>query len=379
MGGAASLIEKDGKADPKTPEEWAAWANENVSTDELAAFCKSLTKKVEKETRNLGTSTLELQQGLFRILQGAAYRCYKEKYAADFHTHESTKPELPYTLENFANFVEACFELLKSLGVMHEDCHAIYDDLVASVRAEVERASGEGPEGKQGDEDDENPNYFYEGFHHPDDDEEKRTLKDDLNGDGKVDKWDEGIAFSRESHKVIIRESEDKVLTFGTSCAHYWYNEFMPKLLACVTVSTKEDAEKQKSGAFLNEADLDAWYEKAKAAGDFRKFGQDVVGGWDRLKGKTVEKLSVRRAWRMSRGYLNGPQKLREREAEGNAHHRTTGNLSQYVPFIDIHLGRLYIKNEAMRVTFPYFIGNAAWRWMHTVAEIACESDMLGV
>ena len=48
------------------------------------------------------------------------------------------------------------------------------------------------------------------------------------------------------------------------------------------------------------------------------------------------EKLSVRQAWRLTRHYLNGIQKRRERAECG----QNDGFLSQYVPFLDVYLGR---------------------------------------
>lgn len=44
--------------------------------------------------------------------------------------------------------------------------------------------------------------------------------------------------------------------------------------------------------------------------------------------------------------------------------------LSQYVAFIDVYLGRNDVKDSQMRVSFPYYLGPAVWRFFHTTAEI---------
>jgi hypothetical protein len=74
-------------------------------------------------------------------------------------------------------------------------------------------------------------------------------------------------------------------------------------------------------------------------------------------------------ARRLTRGYLNGIQKQRERELE--AHHRRTGGLSRYVPFLDVYLGTNFVERGEMRVSFPYYLGYTTWRLLHTVPEIA--------
>ena len=65
-----------------------------------------------------------------------------------------------------------------------------------------------------------------------------------------------------------------------------------------------------------------------------------------------AQRLAAMRAWRLTRHYLNGVQKRRER-ANG-VDHRFTGDLSYYVPFIDVMLRRGYVEHAEMRVSFPY-------------------------
>eukprot|EP00899_Mesostigma_viride_P021132 jgi/Mesvir1/2901/Mv13973-RA.2 len=144
----------------------------------------------------------------------------------------------------------------------------------------------------------------------------------------------------------------------------FWYNEFMPKLLKACSVGAKE--------AYMegdDEPSLDKWHEEARTRGEFSKYGQDVVGGWSGLS--LPQKVSIRQAWRLTSSYLNGLQKRRERHEEGGGH-RETGALSQYVAFIDAFLGRSDVADQAMRVSFPYYLGNCVWRFLHTAAEIVC-------
>merc|ERR1719487_2800150 len=47
--------------------------------------------------------------------------------------------------------------------------------------------------------------------------------------------------------------------------------------------------------------------------------------------------------------------------------------MTQYVPFLDVYLGRSFVQEAAMRSTFPYFIGPRVWLFKHLVAERAAE------
>lgn len=74
-------------------------------------------------------------------------------------------------------------------------------------------------------------------------------------------------------------------------------------------------------------------------------------------------------------------QKRRERLEFG----RESGALSQYVSFVDVYLDRSDVKDAQMRVSFPYYIGPAVWRFFHTTAEIVCtkppeqQKELVGV
>ena len=94
------------------------------------------------------------------------------------------------------------------------------------------------------------------------------------------------------------------------------------------------------------------------------RYGADVAEGFPKYAAK--QKLMLQQAWRLTHNYLNGVQKRRERLEFG----RESGELSQYVSFIDVYIDRTEVKNSQMRVSFPYYIGPAVWRFLHTTAEI---------
>ena len=76
---------------------------------------KSSLKLDEKSIQ--GTSPLQMQIGLFRLLQGAAYRSFRESYSANSETHLRAY-DLPYTIPNFVRFVNAALDLFLSLGIV---------------------------------------------------------------------------------------------------------------------------------------------------------------------------------------------------------------------------------------------------------------------
>ncbi|MEM1130689.1 MAG: EF-hand domain-containing protein [Pseudomonadota bacterium] len=85
-----------------------------------------------------GTSVLQMQIGLFRLLQGAAYRTFRENYAVNCFTHLQAR-KLPYTVPHFVGFVDASVALYKAMGVCPAECAPALDALVASVGDEYLR------------------------------------------------------------------------------------------------------------------------------------------------------------------------------------------------------------------------------------------------
>ncbi|MEQ8959654.1 MAG: EF-hand domain-containing protein, partial [Coleofasciculus sp. C2-GNP5-27] len=87
-----------------TPE-----ADTTLSTQDLAAEVTKLeeilTQQVKDDcTRKRGTSRLQMQIGLFRLIQGAAYRCFRESFSANHETHLRVR-NLPYRISDFTKFV----------------------------------------------------------------------------------------------------------------------------------------------------------------------------------------------------------------------------------------------------------------------------------
>ena len=120
-----------------------------------------------------------------------------------------------------------------------------------------------------------------------------------------------------------------------------------------------------------DEASLDTWFDEELGSRRLDRFGRDVVDGWPSISPRV--KLSIKRAWRLTVHYFLGPQKQRERSLESGADHRATGDLSQYVAFLDAYLQKSFVEKGSMRLTFPYFVGPATWTWHHMIGERAAE------
>ncbi|NNL84924.1 MAG: histidine kinase, partial [Myxococcales bacterium] len=68
-----------------------------------------------------GTSLLQLQIGIFRLIQGAAYRCFRESFSENYETHLRVR-NLPYRISDFVEFTELTLTLYKRLGVVDPAC-----------------------------------------------------------------------------------------------------------------------------------------------------------------------------------------------------------------------------------------------------------------
>jgi hypothetical protein len=84
-----------------------------------------------------GTSPLQMQIGFFRLMQGAAYRCFRASYSANSETHLRAY-DLPYTIFNFANFANAAIDYYQVLGLVQPDAMQPLEDLRASVNTAVD-------------------------------------------------------------------------------------------------------------------------------------------------------------------------------------------------------------------------------------------------
>ena len=383
-------------------------AQRSVSVQNTAAEPKGLaTPKVlalepelaAKAVADLGgTSPLQMQIGFFRLMQGAAYRCFRASYSANSETHLRAY-DLPYTIFNFANFANAAIDYYQALGVVQPDAMQPLQDLRISVNAAADElrarmenwdATAATPamrlaEAKLEDELSEldhhhqivsaaielilsgaalghSPNaltvedlqiHELNRLRHLDDHREISGHQFDTALEGDV-------AFIDTWQRVIIDDT-DTHYAGAIMPTRYWYEDFMPKLLRACSVCSVEDL---SAIANETEADLNQWFNTCKEAGEFLPFAVDVQDHFPACSFQV--KHEIKQAWRLSRHYLNGVQKRREREEFG----RDSGYLSEYVTFIDVYLGRSDIADSEMRISFPYFIGPATWRFLHTGAEI---------
>jgi hypothetical protein len=166
--------------------------------------------------------------------------------------------------------------------------------------------------------------------------------------------------FLERWHRVIVDDSDTRYAG-AILPTRYWYEDFMPKLLKAASVMSRSDLAAVEAET---EADLDAWFERRNQAGDFDSYATALKAHF--LGCSLPVKQELKQAWELSYHYINGVQKRREREEFG----RESGYLSEYVAFIDVFLGRDDIERSEMRLSFPYYLGPATWRFMHTSAEL---------
>lgn len=367
-------------------------------TQEVTRLKELLAKHPQNEPSR-GTSRLQMQIGLFRLIQGAAYRCFRESFSANHETHLRVR-NLPYRITDFVPFVERAIELYKGLGIVEPACFPVLDAVVTSITDEYVRLQervqnwqtiAKTPEMLAEEQ------AILEARHKSTSVKEKFaagvefaiTLKkkqfnlrdiaegvlalNELNRLRKMELSEELApppvktepdpkAYLKKWNRVILSEA-DEAIDGAMMPVAYWYEDFMPKLLAAFSVSTAADI---ASNTMADQSALDQWYESTQRTGEFGLYGADVAAGFPTCS--PPQKLMLRQAWRLTHYYLNGVQKRRERVEFG----RESGALSQYVCFVDVYLGRSDIQDAQMRISFPYYIGPAVWRFFHTTAEIVC-------
>jgi hypothetical protein len=348
-----------------------------------------------------GTSPLQLQIGLFRLLQGAAYRCFRASYSANSETHLRAY-DLPYTIFNFVTFVNKAIDYYQTLDIVEAGAMQPLEDLRASINASAaelrNRMAAWDPKsattamqmaeaGLENELSELEHNHQIVAAtldlvlsgaamgHRPSDLTPADLQTHELNRLRQIDdhrelsghRFDVPAADSPpempfiDSWQRVIIDDADNHYAGAIMPTRYWYEDFMPKLLRACTVRTVEDL------ALLStetEADLNAWFDDCLKSGKFSPYAIDIIDNFPKCE--LWVKQEIRQAWRLSQHYLNGVQKRREREEFG----RDSGYLSEYVTFIDLYLGRSDIADSEMRISFPYFIGPATWRFLHTGAEI---------
>jgi Ca2+-binding EF-hand superfamily protein len=375
----------------------ASPAQETPSDDPEVARLKELLAQHPQEQKERATSRLQMQIGLFRLIQGAAYRSFRESFSANHETHLRVR-NLPYKITDFVQFVQNAIALYKGLDVVEKACHPLLDAVVESIEQEyarleeriknwnaIEKTPEMLAEDKAMQEARRKSISVKEKFaagvefaitmkkkHFSFRDiaegvlainELNRLRQMELNAElappPPKSEGDPKDYLKRWNHVILSDASEE--INGAMMPVAYWYEDFMPKLLAAFSVSTAADIQ---SNTVPDEAALTQWYEDTNAIGEFDRYGADVAQNFFQCNPK--QKLAIKQAWRLTHHYLNGVQKRRERQEFG----RESGALSQYISFIDVYLGRTDVKDAQMRVSFPYYIGPGVWRFFHTTAEI---------
>ncbi|HEY9630278.1 MAG TPA: EF-hand domain-containing protein [Coleofasciculaceae cyanobacterium] len=384
----STQMERSLDSDPEEPA-----ADINPELEKL----KELLSKHPQNEKVRATSRLQMQIGLFRLIQGAAYRCFRESFSANHETHLQVR-NLPYRITDFVPFVQTALSLYKGLGIVAEECHPVLDAVVQSISEEYARleeriqnwatlektpemlaeeqailaARSKSANARE---------KFAAGV------EFAITMKKQKLNLGDVV---EGVLASHELNRLrelelrqefapppaqtegdpktylkrwnrVILSNALETVDGAMMPVAYWYEDFMPKLLAAFSVSTAADLERN---TVPDETALNQWYECTRSSGEFDRYGADVAENFPHCT--PDQKLRLKQAWQLTHHYLNGVQKRRERLEFG----RESGALSQYVAFIDIYLGRSDVRDSQMRVSFPYYIGPAVWRFFHTTAEL---------
>ncbi|MEB3182008.1 MAG: EF-hand domain-containing protein [Nostocaceae cyanobacterium] len=394
--GVTSNTEPSATTDPTSLE---VSTEVNQSIEQLK---EQLARHATSEQRR-GTSRLQMQIGLFRLIQGAAYRSFRESFSANHETHLRVR-NLPYRITDFVQFVKQAIALYKGLGVVEEACYPVLDAVVESIAGEYTRlqeridnwktvektpqmlaeeqamlsARGKSASVKQ---------KFAAGVEFAITLKKKRfSLRDVAEGVMAINELnrlrkmelnaelapppDQSVEnpseYLHKWNRVILSNASEEVDGAMMPVA-YWYEDFMPKLLAAFSVSRAADIQ---SNTIPDQAALDNWYSSTKKSGEFALYGADVAESFPNCTPK--QKLMLKQAWNLTHHYLNGVQKRRERLEFG----RESGVLSQYVAFIDIYLNRSDVQQAQMRVSFPYYIGPAVWRFFHTTAEIVCTKPL---
>ena len=349
-----------------------------------------------------GTSPLQLQIGFFRLIQGAAYRCFRASYTANSETHLRAY-NLPYSITNFVSFVDRVTRLYIDSGVIEDKVIFEATKLTEIVTKEYQSLKSRILDWEILDKDEhmqlaenllENEELETEDEHqlflsiiemtlsigidgedhfsidHSEmamNEINRLRLKEELHELGKLSKSKSDLNEINEnfieSWQRVIVDDADTHVPGSIMPVKFWYEEFMPQLLKVCSAHTNEELRKSEQET---ESDLDNWFNDCVSNGDFTPYALDLNEHF--LKNSLKVKKSLKQAWRLSEHYLNGVQKRREREEFG----RNDGYLCEYVTFIDLYLKRNDIELSEMRISFPYYIGPATWRFMHTMAEIAC-------
>lgn len=347
-------------------------------------------------------SPLRMQTGFFRLLQGAAYRTFRESWSANSESHLRAR-DLPYTVRDFSAFVRATCDFYLSLGLVEgARAQAEFSRLVAMVEAEeaaledritrwdqMPKTAAVLAAEAQLEEELASANDLRQSFaaavdtllaldRHgiaPDDVHagclDQHEIDRLRHAELRIETHDHGSASGSESaipyhdrFSPVILSAEGERPPGCIMPVAFWYDSFMPQLLLCASILSDADLDRELS---IGTSDLSDWHAEYARAGAFDRYGTDLRDGFARCS--LPVQRSLRQAWRLTEHYLNSLQKRRERAEFG----RDSGFLSQYVAFIDLHLGRSDVAYAEMRLSFPYYIGPAVWCFLHTAANLVEE------
>lgn len=350
-------------------------------------------------------SPLALQTGFFRLVQGAAYRTFRESWSANSETHQRAR-DLPYTVADFVAFVRAATDYYLSLGIVtgtraraefaklamliEDEYRALLDRIETWDRLDKTPAmlAAEAILDREAQESTDHRRLFALAVDYllalrqhgiapdaatPDSldrHETNRLRAREMQVEHGHGHQPDGIAGAavpyHDSYSPVILTADVARRPGTIMPVAFWYDRFMPQLLLCASIRTDDDLDRETA---LDAEGLDLWHREFAAAGAFDRYGTDLRDGFAACT--LPVKRSLRQAWRLTEHYLNGLQKRRERAEFG----RDSGYLSQYVAFIDLHLGRSDVADAEMRLSFPYYIGPAVWGFLHCAANLVEAMD----
>ena len=285
-----------------------------------------------------GTSPLQMQIGWFRLIQGAAYRSFRESYSANSETHLRAY-DLPYTIPDFVRFVNAAVDFYLSLGIVEPGAEEPFERLKTSVN-DVEEALRErmanwesiSPTEAMLEAEGRLEQELAELDHHhqivsvvlevlltaalhghsPDQVTHEDLQSHELNRLRQLDDHREVTAELdhqkpastrpyHDSWQRVIVDPDDERFAGSIMPTAYWYDEFMPLLLRASSVLSKDDISAWDNA---DDADLNAWFAERHAAGEFDLYGHATEGAFN---SRPLEvKKELKRAWELTRHYLNG-------------------------------------------------------------------------
>jgi Ca2+-binding EF-hand superfamily protein len=350
-GATAAAIAGEARARERTEAEpeLAPAADDPQATVEV-----EIARLREQNARNSeagkvrGTSVLQLQIGLFRLIQGAAYRCFRESFSANHETHLRVR-NLPYRISEFVPFVRTAMSLYKALGVVEEVCHPTLDAVVESLEAEYarlqRRIAGWQTAPKTAEmlaeheamvaarsRSENTREKFAAGVEFAISMRKQRLgLGDVVEGvlalnelrrlrteelaqelaPGQAPAAGDAKAYLDRWHRVILDNALETV-DGAMMPVRYWYEEFMPKLLSAFSVS---NASHVATCEAPTDPVMDGWFQWMHDAGEFAYYGKELVAAFPGCS--PPEKLRLLQSWWLSRHYLNGVQKRRERAEFG--------------------------------------------------------------